>query len=115
MGRPHPHLGRSGNGIARIRKAQGKPIQPYFHFTNGAYSAGRWETYHAKVMELYKELFAGAGVSFGSISPRADCAMTYSARRRNLVPDPKTLRSGVVVERGSPRRACWWCLSLKKA
>src|SRR5262249_46415705 len=29
--------------LREIRKAQGKPIHPNFHFTNGAHSAGHWD------------------------------------------------------------------------
>jgi beta-lactamase regulating signal transducer with metallopeptidase domain len=89
--------------LREIRKAKGKPIHPNFYFTNGAHSAGRWETYHAKVLELYKELFELAGVSFGSISPRAGPRYDVLRKAEDLVPDPKTLRSGVVVEKGQPK------------
>jgi beta-lactamase regulating signal transducer with metallopeptidase domain len=89
--------------LREIRKAQGKPIQPHFHFTNGAYSAGRWETYKAKAYELYKELFEPAGMSFGSISPRAGSRYDVLLKAEDLIPDPKTLRSGVVVEKGQPK------------
>ena len=71
MGSTHSHLGRGGNGTAQIRRAEGKPIHPNFYFTDGAYSAGREKTYHSKVFEVYKELFEPAGISIGSISPRA--------------------------------------------
>jgi beta-lactamase regulating signal transducer with metallopeptidase domain len=89
--------------LREIRKAQGKPIRPNFYFTNGALSAGRWETYQAKVFELYKELFEGAGASFGSISPRAGPRYDVLRKAEDLIPDPKTLRSGVVVEKGKPK------------
>ncbi len=89
--------------LREIRKAQGKPIHPHFYFTNGAYSAGRWETYKAKAYENYKELFEPAGMSLGSISPRAGPRYDVLRKAEDLVPDPKTLRSGVVVEKGQPK------------
>jgi beta-lactamase regulating signal transducer with metallopeptidase domain len=89
--------------LRAIRQAQGKPIHPHFHFTNGAYSAGRWDTYHAKVMEIYKELFQPAGVSLGSMSPRASPRYDALRKAEDLVADPKSMRSGVVVENGQPR------------
>jgi RNA polymerase sigma factor (sigma-70 family) len=89
--------------LREIRKAQGKPIHPHFYFTNGAHSAGHWVTYKAKVFEIYKELFEPAGVSLGSISPRAGPRYDVLRKAEDLVPDPKTLRSGVVVEKGHPK------------
>jgi hypothetical protein len=89
--------------LREIRKAQGKPIHPNLYFTNGAHSAGHWETYKAKAFEIYKELFEPAGVSFGSISPRAGPRYDVLRKAEDLVPDPKTLRSGVVVEKGQPK------------
>jgi RNA polymerase sigma factor (sigma-70 family) len=89
--------------LREIRKAQGKPIHPNFYFTNGAHSAGHWETYKAKSFEIYKELFEPAGVSYGSISPRAGPRYDVLHKAEDLVPDPKTLRSGVVVENGQPK------------
>jgi hypothetical protein len=86
--------------LREIRKAKGKPIHPNFYFTNGANSAGRWETYQAKADEIYKELFEPAGMSLGSISPRAGARYDVIRKAEDLVPDPKTLRSGVVVEKG---------------
>lgn len=89
--------------LREIRKAQGKPIHPNFYFTNGAHSAGHWETYKTKADGLYKELFEPAGMSFGSISPRAGPRYDVLRKAEDLVPDPKTLRSGVVVEKGQPK------------
>jgi hypothetical protein len=89
--------------LREIRKAQGKPIHPNLYFTNGAHSAGHWETYKAKAFEIYKELFEPAGVSFGSISPRAGPRYDVLRQAEDLIPDPKTLRSGVVVEQGQPK------------
>jgi RNA polymerase sigma factor (sigma-70 family) len=89
--------------LRAIRTTQGKPIHPNFYFTNSAHSAGHWETYKAKAFELYKELFEPAGVSFGSISPRAGPRYDVLRKAEDLVPDPRTLRSGVVVENGRPR------------
>jgi hypothetical protein len=54
-------------------------------------------------LEIYKELFEPAGVSFGSISPRAGPRYDVLRKAEDLVPDPKTLRSGVVVENGRPK------------
>ncbi|HLJ94603.1 MAG TPA: M56 family metallopeptidase [Gemmataceae bacterium] len=89
--------------LREIRKARGKPIHPHFLFTNGAHSAGRWDTYHAKLFEIYKELFEPAGMSLGSISPRASPRYDAIQKALDLVPDPKSLRSGVVVEKGQPK------------
>jgi RNA polymerase sigma factor (sigma-70 family) len=89
--------------LRQIRKAQGKPIHPNLYFTNGAHSAGHWEIYKAKAFELYKEMFEPAGVSFGSISPRAGPRYDVLRKAEDLVPDPKTLRSGIVVEKGQPK------------
>jgi beta-lactamase regulating signal transducer with metallopeptidase domain len=89
--------------LREIRKAQGKPIHPNLYFTNGAHSAGHWETYKAKAFEIYKALFEPAGVSFGSISPRAGPRYDVLRKAEDLVPDPKTFRSGVVVEKGQPK------------
>jgi RNA polymerase sigma factor (sigma-70 family) len=89
--------------LRAIRKAQGKPIHPNFYFTNGAHAAGHWGTYKAKAFELYKDLFEPAGMSFGSISPRAGPRYDVLRKAEDLVPDPKTLRSGVVLEKGRPR------------
>jgi hypothetical protein len=85
-----------------IRKEQGKPIHPNFYFTNGAHAAGHWETYKAKAFEVYKELFEPAGMSLGSISPRAGPRYDVLKKPEDLVPNPKTVRSGVVVQRGKP-------------
>jgi beta-lactamase regulating signal transducer with metallopeptidase domain len=89
--------------LREIRKAHGKPIHPSFRFTNGAHAAGHWDTYKAKVFELYKELFEPAGVSFGSISPRAGPRYDVLRKAEDLVVTPKSLRSGVVVEKGQPK------------
>jgi hypothetical protein len=89
--------------LRALRKAQGKPIHPNFYFTNRAHAAGHWETYKAKTFEIYKELFEPAGVSFGSISPRAGPRYDVLRKAEDLVPDPRTLRSGVVVEKGQPK------------
>ena len=88
--------------LREIRKAQGKPIHPNFYFTNGAHSAGHWDTYKAKAFEIYKELFDPAGMSLGSISPRAGPRYDVLRKAEDLVPDPKSLRSGVVVSKGKP-------------
>jgi beta-lactamase regulating signal transducer with metallopeptidase domain len=89
--------------LRAIRKAQGKPIHPHFHFTNGAHAAGHWDTYQAKVFEIYKELFEPAGVSLGSISPRAGPRYDVLRKAEDLVADPKSMRSGVVMEKGQPK------------
>jgi RNA polymerase sigma factor (sigma-70 family) len=89
--------------LRAIRKAQGKPIHPNFYFTNGAHSAGHWKTYQAKAFEIYKELFEPAGMSLGSISPRAGPRYDVLQKAEDLVPDPKTLRSGIVIEKGRPK------------
>ncbi|HET6880896.1 MAG TPA: carboxypeptidase regulatory-like domain-containing protein [Pirellulales bacterium] len=88
--------------LREIRKTKGEPIHPHFHFTLGAYSAGKFETCKAKVWELYEELFQPAGMSYRSMSPKA--APRYDAIRKaeDLVSDPSTLRSGIVVENGQP-------------
>ncbi|MEX2027431.1 MAG: M56 family metallopeptidase [Pirellulaceae bacterium] len=88
--------------LREIRTAQGKPIHPHFYFTNGAHSVGHWDTYKAKAYEVYKELFEPAGMSLGSISPRAGPRYDVLKMAEDLVPDPKSLRSGVVVEKGKP-------------
>ncbi len=89
--------------LREIRKAQGKPIHPHFRFTNGAHSAGHWDTYRAKVFEIYKELFEPAGVSFGSISPRAGPRYDVLRKAEDLVANPQSSRSGIVVEKGQPK------------
>ncbi len=89
--------------LRAIRIAQGKPIHANFYFTNAAHSAGLSDIYNAKVFEIYKELFEPAGVSFGSISPRAGPRYDVLRKAEDLVPDPKSLRSGVVVEKGRPK------------
>jgi hypothetical protein len=89
--------------LSEIRKTQGKPIHPHFRFTNGAHSAGHWDKYKAKVFEIYKELFEPAGVSFGSISPRAGPRYDVLRKAEDLVANPKSLRSGIVVEKGQPK------------
>lgn len=89
--------------LREIHKAKGKPIHPNFYFTNGAHSAGHWETYKAKAFEVYKELFEPAGMSLGGISPRAGPRYDLLRKPEDLVPDPRTLRSGVVVEKGQPK------------
>ena len=89
--------------LRAIRRAAGKPVHPNFYFTNGAHSAGYFETYQAKTFEVYRELFEPAGVSFGSISPRAGPRYDVIRKAKDLIPDPRTLRSGVVVEKGQPK------------
>ncbi len=89
--------------LREIRKARGKPIHPNFQFTNGAHAAGHWDTYKSKVFEIYKELFEPAGVSFGSISPRAGPRYDVLRKADDLVSNPNTLRSGVVDEKGKPK------------
>lgn len=86
-----------------IRKAQGKPIHPHFYFTNGAHADGLFDTYKAKTFEVYRELFEPAGVSYGSISPRAGPRYDALGRAEDLFPDPATLHSGIVVENGKPK------------
>jgi beta-lactamase regulating signal transducer with metallopeptidase domain len=89
--------------LREIRKAKGKPIHPNFRFTNGADSAGHFDTYQAKVFEVYKELFEPAGVSLGSMSPRAGPRYDVLRKAEDLIPDPTKLRSGIVVEKGQPK------------
>jgi beta-lactamase regulating signal transducer with metallopeptidase domain len=89
--------------LREIRKAKGKAIQPHFHFTNGALSAGHSETYTAKVNEINKELFEPENYSIRCMSPRAAPRYDVIRKAEDLVPDPKTLRSGVVVEKGKPK------------
>jgi len=89
--------------LREIRKAQDKPIHASFHFTNGAHSAGLWDKYQAKVSEIYAELFQPAGVSLGSISPRAGPRYDALRKAADLIPDPKSLRSGIVLEKVQPR------------
>jgi hypothetical protein len=89
--------------LREMRKAKGKPIHPHLHFTNGAITAGHFQTYQAKVFEISKELFEPAGFSIGTMSPRAAPRYDGIRKAEDLVPDPKSLRSGVVVEKGKPR------------
>jgi hypothetical protein len=89
--------------LREIRKAKGEPIHPNFYFTNRAHSAGHFETYKAKSFELYKELFEPAGVSYGSISPRAGPRYDVLRKAEDLIPDPTRIRSGIVVEKGQPK------------
>jgi hypothetical protein len=89
--------------LREIHRAQGKPIHQRFHFTNGSHAAGHWDTYQAKVFGIYKELFEPAGVSFGSVSPRARSRYDVLRKAEDLVANPKSLRSGVVVEKGQPK------------
>jgi beta-lactamase regulating signal transducer with metallopeptidase domain len=93
--------------LREIRKAQGKPIHANFYFTNGAHSVGHWDTYKAKLFEVYKELFEPAGMSLGSISPRAGPRYDVIKKAEDLVPDPKSLRSGIVVEKGQAKAGVW--------
>jgi beta-lactamase regulating signal transducer with metallopeptidase domain len=89
--------------LREIRRAKGKPIHPNFYFTNGARSSGHSETYQAKTFEVYRELFEPAGVSYGSISPRAGPRYDVLRESKDVIPDPTTLRSGIVVEKGQPK------------
>jgi|GEM_PF-4433215 len=89
--------------LREIRKVQGKPIHPHFYFTNGAHAAGHWDKYKAKAFEIYKELFEPAGISLGSISPRAGPRYDVVRTAEDLVPDPRSLRTGIVVENGKPK------------
>jgi beta-lactamase regulating signal transducer with metallopeptidase domain len=89
--------------LKEIRQAQGTPIHPNFLFTNGAHAAGKWDKYKPKVMALYQELFQPAGVSFGSISPRAGPRYDVIRGADDLVANPKSLRSGIVLENGQPK------------
>jgi beta-lactamase regulating signal transducer with metallopeptidase domain/regulation of enolase protein 1 (concanavalin A-like superfamily) len=89
--------------LREIRQAKGEPIHPHFHFTNGAHSAGYFDTYKAKTWEVYRELFEPAGMSLASISPRAGPRYDAIRKAQDLIPDPATMRSGIVVEEGKPR------------
>ena len=89
--------------LREIRQAKGEPIHPHFYFTNGAHSAGHFDRYKAKVWEVYRELFEPAGVTYGSISPRAATRYDRIRKAADLMPDPPALRSGIVVEKGEPK------------
>lgn len=89
--------------LREIRKAKGEPIHPHFYFTNAAHAAGHFETYKAKLWKVYRELFEPAGMSLGSISPRAGPRYDAIRKPEDLIPDPSTLRSGIVVEKGQPQ------------
>jgi beta-lactamase regulating signal transducer with metallopeptidase domain/regulation of enolase protein 1 (concanavalin A-like superfamily) len=89
--------------LRAIRKAKGRPVPPHFYFTNGAHAAGHFQTYKAKAFEVYRELFEPAGMSLGSISPRAGSRYDAIRQPADLVPDPATLRSGIVTEKGRPQ------------
>ncbi len=84
------------DGLRAIRKKQGKPIHPNFKFTNGAIKAGRWDLYKAAAYDVYKELFEPAGMSMGSISPRAGERYDKIRVPADLIPRPEDVRVGVV-------------------
>ena len=89
--------------LREIRQAKGEPIHPHFRFTNSAIAAGYFKTYQEKAFEVYRELFEPAGMSLGSISPRAGPRYDAIRKPADLIPEPTTLRSGIVVAKGKPQ------------
>lgn len=84
------------------REREGRPIHPNFHFTNGAHEARRWDEIKAKIFEVYQELFEPAGVTLGSLAPRAGRRLDVVRTAADLAPRPERLRRGVVTWKGQP-------------
>jgi hypothetical protein len=91
--------------LRAIRAANGGPFHASFHFTNGVYN-GKERNYNywsARIYAHYAELFQPAGISMGSLSPRA--GLRYDAIRTadDLRPQPARARSGrIVTPAGKP-------------
>jgi hypothetical protein len=91
--------------LERLRKLRPHgPLHPSFHFTNGVHAKEEkgWQFWHDEIMNVYGELFAPAGVTFASISPRG--GRRYDAIRTadDLKPDPALARTGRVTIDGRP-------------
>jgi hypothetical protein len=86
--------------VARLRALRlAGPVHPEFYFTHGASAqAGNWEYWHHEIMAIYGELFQPAGVSFGSISPRASPRYDAVKTAADLVLDPTRAYHGRVVQ-----------------
>ncbi|MHC4400431.1 MAG: hypothetical protein ACYTG0_12210, partial [Planctomycetota bacterium] len=77
------------------------PIRPTFHTTAGA--SHEWQIWHDRVMALYADFFAPAGVSFGSISQRGSRRLDAIRSAADLRPDPARARNGrVLTPDGAP-------------
>lgn len=88
--------------LRRQRKETGKPIHPHFYFTRGAHEVGRWDEYKQKAFAVYKELFEPAGMSLGSVNPRASERYDAVETAKDLIADPRLIRRGVVLRQGKP-------------
>lgn len=86
--------------LRKLRRKLGVPIHPSFYFTNAAHKAELFDKYHAAVFEVYRELFEPAGVTFGSISPRAGPRYDAITEPADLEAKPELARRGVVRDRG---------------
>ena len=72
----------------RTMRADG-PIHPQFKFTNGAIQDGAEQRWQQRIFkELYKELFEPAGMSIGSMSPRAGDRLDRIQTADDLRSDP---------------------------
>ncbi|MFN0052090.1 MAG: hypothetical protein ACKV0T_07860 [Planctomycetales bacterium] len=84
------------DGLRAMRRDQGKPIHPNFKFTNAAIAAEKMQKYQQAAFQVYKELFEPAGMSIGSVSPRAGPRYDAIRTPEDLLPNPKELREGIV-------------------
>jgi len=94
--------------VARLRLLRrDQPIHPTFYTTNGA-SAKQdegWQFWHDRIMKIYPELFQPAGVTFGSLSPRASKIYDAIKTEDDLRPNPALARRGQVLDpQGNPVR-----------
>ena len=87
----------------RTMRADG-PIHPHFRFTNGAYANGAEKSFHKRLFDIYKELFQPAGMSLGSMTPRAGAWLDRIHTEDDLRPDPALARHGRVLIPGEEEK-----------
>jgi hypothetical protein len=77
----------------RVLRKRNGPILAHFHFTNGS----DWNSWHDRIEGIYKEVFRGAGVSFGGLSQPASERYDAIRTEADLVPDPARARPGLAI------------------
>jgi hypothetical protein len=82
----------------RIMRAAG-PVHAHFYLTHGASTlAGNWQFWQHEIMAVYRELFEPAGISFGSISPRASKRYDAIKTADDLAPNPALAHQGKLLD-----------------
>jgi len=87
-------------GLREMRERAKAPIHPNFHFTHGAIKAGYFQSRQQDLFKVYQELFEPAGMSLGSISPRASPRYDAIKGPDDLVVSPEKICKGIVRATG---------------